>query len=80
MKKARQNGTVGMYAGTCRGVGRVQHMGPRPQPQRLCPLKFDKLALGAATLSRNRLELPHPKIVLVTPLAGSRIPLIINFS
>ena len=33
-------------------------MGPRPQPQRLCPLKFHKLALGAATLPT---ELPHPK-------------------
>ena len=39
----------------------MRHMGPRPQPQRLCPLKFHKLALGAATLSRNGMELPHPK-------------------
>ena len=44
-----------------RGVARVRHMGPRPQPQRLCPLKFHKLVLGAATLSQNGMELPHPK-------------------
>ena len=49
---------------TCRGVARVRHMGPRPQPQRLCSLKFHELALGAATLSQSRLELPNPKIVL----------------
>ena len=53
---------------TSRGVARVRHMGPRPQPQRLCPLKFHKLALGAATLSRNCRTL---KIGLATPLATS---------
>ena len=48
-----------------RGVARVRHMGPRSQPQRLCPLKFHKLALGAATLSRNCRTL---KIGLAMPL------------
>ena len=54
---------------TTRGVARVRHMGPRPQPQRLCPLKFHKLALGAATLSRNCRTL---KIGLATPLHTTR--------
>ena len=58
-----------VYAFETRGVARVRHMGPRPQPQRLCPLEFHKLALGAATLSRNCRTL---KIGLATPLFESR--------
>ena len=64
--------TIPHYRPTPRGVARVRHMGPRPQPQRLCPLKFHKLALGAATLSRNCRTL---KIGLATPLPTPLLPL-----